>query len=110
MLKILKVHLFPHQEKHKQKAIKVSRLPSSRKYIFSFRPWLLSDLSFYGVMVQVCADLGVWISMLLIIVAAIIPDILVRASRDIFSPAYNYRAQKQVCIQLRSFLWCFAAL
>ena len=63
----------------------------------------MSDLSFYGVMVQVCADLGVWISMLLIIVTAVIPDILIRATRDIFSPAYNYRAEAKVGASLLTF-------
>ncbi len=57
-----------------------------------FRDLVQSEFDFYGVMVQICSDLGVWIIMLLIVTTAVIPDILVRARRDIFSPLYKYRA------------------
>ncbi len=59
-------------------------------------------------MVQICADPGVWLALLLVVMAAVVPDIVVRALRDTFSPAYRHRAGARVSrvpIGPRSRVW-----
>ena len=49
----------------------------------------------YGVMLQLCGDGSTWLLMLVIVTAAVIPDIVNRTLRDTFSDAYKpIRKQK----------------
>ena len=49
----------------------------------------------YGVMLQLCGDGSTWLLMLVIVTAAVIPDIVNRTLRDTFSVAYRcIRKQK----------------
>ena len=62
------------------------------------RPWLKSFISnneMYGVMLQLCGDGSTWLLMLVIVTAAVIPDIVNRTLRDTFNDAYKpIRKQK----------------
>lgn len=61
-------------------------------FFFYLRPWLrrfISNNDMYGVMLQLCGDGSTWLLMLVIVCAAVVPDIFIRSVRDTFSIAYR---------------------